>query len=111
MLFRSNDIIGYTLSDQATSEAIVEMNRAGYLLDPHGAVAFSALRQYQKNNDCTGVFLETAHPAKFLDDVERILDSKIDIPARLAALQNKEKVAVLMPNNYQMFKSWLLINV
>ena len=82
-----------------------------YVLDPHGAVGYLALKQYQKQHpDTLGVILETAHPSKFKTDVDQILDTETDIPDRLAILKNKEKVAIQMANNYTNFQSWLLKN-
>lgn len=103
------DVVGFAFSDEETKEAIREVDkRYNYVLDPHGAVGYLALREYQKQNACTGIVLETAHPAKFVEDVEMILGRKIVIPERLAALANKEKNAVRMQPDYASFKEWLL---
>jgi threonine synthase len=105
------NIKGYAIDDSRTKEAMKAVyDKYNYIIDPHGAVGYLALKEYQKTTDSVGIILETAHPAKFLDDVETILDKKIDIPERLAALANKKKEAVLQDTNFDNFKSWLLKN-
>ncbi len=107
-----NDIIGYTFTDEETRLAMQNcFAETGYTLDPHGAVAYLAVLDYQKMHDCTAIFLETAHPAKFLEDTESILNRKIEVPSRLAELADKEKIAELLDVNFQTFKDWLLKNL
>ena len=81
-----------------------------YVIDPHGAVGYLAWKEYQKTHNGIGIILETAHPAKFLDDVESILNQKIDIPKRLSDLTNAQKEARLTTINFADFKNWLLEN-
>lgn len=103
------DIAGYRFPDDATRDAVREIeNKYGYVMDPHGAVGYLALREHQQKEVCRGVILETAHPAKFLDDMEVILGKRIVVPERLAELADKEKVSVRMPVDYGNFKEWLL---
>ena len=81
-----DNIKGYAYDDEATKKAMIEVfKKYNYVIDPHGAVGYLALKEYQKTTDAIGIVLETAHPAKFLDDVEGILKQKIDIPERLAS--------------------------
>lgn len=88
------------------------LEHRNYLLDPHGAVAYGALEDYLAHSeDAVGVFLETAHPAKFLEDVEHILDTKIEIPPRLAEVANKTKQADLLNTDFYGFKTWLLAHL
>lgn len=103
------DIKGYSFTDEQTEVAMREYyTKYNYILDPHGAVGALALLKYQVENPNTkGVILETAHPSKFLPDVERILNRQIDIPERLAVLSKKEKHAVQMIANFASFKTWL----
>jgi len=105
-------ISGYAFSDADTRAAMVEVDRQyGYMLDPHGAVGYLALKKYQATNpDTTGILLETAHPSKFLEDVEAILNRRIDVPERLAALADSKKVAVQMSTDYSQFREWLRSN-
>ena len=104
-----DNIKGYAYDDEATKKAMIEVfNKYNYVIDPHGAVGYLALKEYQKTTDAVGIVLETAHPAKFLDDVEGILKQKIDIPERLASLSDKKKEATLQGIDFESFKSWLL---
>ena len=104
-----NHITGYSFSDEQTKEAMRTVYREKkYILDPHGAVGYLAWKAYHKeNSETTGVILETAHPAKFLEDVEEILGEKISIPKALADISEKEKKAVPMKADYNAFKNWL----
>ncbi len=105
------NIVGYAYDDTVTKEAMRSVKSTyNYVIDPHGAVGYLALKEYQKKNDAVGIILETAHPAKFLDDVESILNQKIDIPERLASLAKKKKEARLSPTDFSDFKQWLLTN-
>ncbi|MEZ5040930.1 MAG: threonine synthase [Saprospiraceae bacterium] len=107
-----NAISGYAFDDKKTEKGVLEVKeKYGYILDPHGAVAYLALKEYQQKHPNTrGVILETAHPAKFLDDMERIIGDKLAIPDRLLSLADKEKKAVMTPNKFEFFKDWLLDN-
>ncbi|UXX79227.1 threonine synthase [Reichenbachiella carrageenanivorans] len=90
-----NELKGYTYSDEQTADTIKQVyGDTGYLLDPHGAVGYLGLKEYMKDHDGIGVFLETAHPAKFLDVVEPIIDEKVEIPQRLQDYIEREKVAI-----------------
>ena len=103
------NIIGYAYDDATTKAAMREVKSTyNYVIDPHGAIAYLALKDYQKTHDAVGVILETAHPAKFLDDVESILEQKIPIPERLASLADKKKEARLSSTDFGNFKEWLL---
>lgn len=104
------DISGYAFDDEATRQAVKEVHKKhGYIIDPHGAVGYLALKEFQiKQPDTQGVILETAHPSKFLPDVEAILQQKVEVPERLAILANKEKHAVKMGTGFAAFKDWLL---
>jgi threonine synthase len=106
------DISGYAYDDATTSAAMVEIKeKYGYTIDPHGAVAYLAYNEYQaKNKDTQGIILETAHPAKFLDDVESILKEKLTIPKALAEIADKEKYAIKMEADFGVFKNWLAEN-
>ncbi len=81
--------------------------QTGYLLDPHGACGYRALNEMLKENE-TGVFLETAHPAKFLETVENIIGEKVEIPQKLKEFMKGEKKSLLLPKDFETFKSYLL---
>ena len=106
-------IDGYAFDDDQTRKALFEVYQDyHYVIDPHGAVGYLALKQYQtKHNNTKGVILETAHPAKFLDEVEQILNEKVEVPERLAILAGREKKAVRMPADFEGFREWLWDNV
>ncbi len=106
------DIEGYAFNDAQTREAVREVaEKYGYTIDPHGAVGYLALKAYQREHPETqGIILETAHPAKFLPDMEAILERKIEVPQRLADLADLEKDSLLRGTDFESFKSWLLEN-
>jgi Threonine synthase len=85
----------------------VGIHKTHYLLDPHGACGYRALSENLKPGE-TGVFLETAHPAKFLETVEKIIGEKVDIPAKLQAFMHGEKKTVLMEKDFASFKQYLM---
>lgn len=103
-------VTGYAYDDESTEVAVREVEeKFGYTIDPHGAVGYLALTEWQKSNpDTLGVILETAHPSKFKPDVERILGHPIEVPTRLAELEHKEKVAKAMTIEYGPVRAWLL---
>ncbi len=105
-----NDISGFSYNDEQTRIAIKEVyDRYAYIIDPHGAVAYLAYKDYLKEHpDTLGIILETAHPSKFIDVVEPVLNTPINIPERLACLADKEKEATFLNKDYTPFKDWLL---
>lgn len=105
------DILGFAFDDAATQKAMVDVfEKYNYVMDPHGAVGYLALKHYRNHKNANGIILETAHPAKFLDDVESILKRKIEIPEKLAVLADKKKVSVEMNPEFETFKSWMMEN-
>lgn len=108
----TKDIKGYAYSDKKTKEGMKEVyNKYNYVIDPHGAVGYLALKEYQQENkESCGIILETAHPAKFLDDVQDILGRNVEIPERLAVLANETKIATKLTTQFNDFKNWLLSN-
>lgn len=103
------DIFGASFSDSETREAIQELyNRYHYVADPHGAVAYLGLCAYRKQApECTGVILETAHPAKFVDTVQPLVGEQIDTPANLEKALHAKKKALSLPNSYSELKAVL----
>ncbi len=90
------DVCGLSFSDTETKRAIKEVfERYNYVLDPHGAVAYLGLKKYGHG----GIFLETAHPAKFSGIVEKTLGIKIGIPERLKACLKRPKKSILLSNS------------
>ncbi len=101
-------VSGATYNDESIKETIAECYKTtGYILDPHGACGYQALKDLLKERE-TGVFCETAHPAKFKDTVEPIIGSEIKIPSRLAAFMRGEKRSIAMPKEFSAFKEFLM---
>lgn len=104
-------ISGDFRDDAETRVAMKEVfDRTGYVICPHTAVAYLGLKDYTKSlqEEVAGVFLSTAHYAKFLDVVEETLGTKVEVPTRLSDLLSKEKVAIPMSKNFEDFKAYLL---
>ena len=102
------DISGATYTDDRIREAMRQCYEAtGYVLDPHGACGWRALKELLQPGE-VGVFLETAHPAKFKEKVDDILGTDIDIPERLQAFMRGKKQSVEMANDFDAFKSFLM---
>ncbi len=104
----SADISGARYTDEEIAAALKKCYReTGYLLDPHGACGYQALKDYLQPGE-TGVFLETAHPAKFLETVEGIIGEKVDIPEKLLEFLKGEKQSVPLTKDFAAFKAFLL---
>jgi len=105
-----SDLRGYAYTDTENEEAIRRVfDVFGYVTDPHGALAAWSLIQYQlENPQAIGVFLETAHPAKFLDVMNPILGEDVVIPDRLAILAQKVKQATKIGTDFENFKLQLM---
>ncbi len=102
------DISGATYTDEQIAETIKEVKaETGYVCDPHGACGYRALKEGLQAGE-VGVFLETAHPAKFKDTVDRILGADIEIPAKLQAFMKGKKQSVPMTKDFADFKQFLL---
>lgn len=115
-LYQSNwgeiikDITGYSFSDEETigiMQSVFQKNK--YILDPHGAVGLLGLNQYQlSNKETTGVFLETAHPAKFREVVEKNIHAQLELPERLKTFLSGKKNVIKMGATFSEFKNILL---
>ncbi|MGM9796490.1 MAG: threonine synthase [Parabacteroides sp.] len=101
-------ISGYRYTDEQIAEAIRRCYaETGYLLDPHGACGYQALEATLCPGE-TGVFLETAHPAKFKGTVDQILGADIEIPAKLRAFMAGQKQSIELSKDFESFKRFLL---
>ena len=99
-----------SISDDETRNAIYEIEKSfNYLMDPHGAVGYIALQHYlnQHPHD-NGFFAETAHPVKFYDVVEPIINKSITLPKSVESIVNKEKKSTLINADYNLLKDYLL---
>jgi threonine synthase len=105
------DITGASYSDEETRKAIKEIfNSTGYIMDFHGAVGYLGLVEYLKTVKVpvNGVFLATAHVTKFLEVVEDVVGKKIELPARLKEIVNKQKKSIPISPKLNELKSFLL---
>lgn len=104
------DIYGVSFSDKKTREAIKKVYRKyNYVMDPHGAVAYLGLVEYRKIlPDSIGVFLETAHPAKFADVIEKTIKRPVAVPEKLKVYLRREKKSFLIENKFSDLKKFLL---
>lgn len=101
-------ISGFTFTDDQIRRTMHDCYAStGYLLDPHGACGYRALKEGLKPGE-TGVFLETAHPAKFKETVEGAVGAPVAIPDRLAAFMKGEKQSVAMSADFADFKRFLM---
>ena len=104
----TNLISGATYTDDMIKSTMTTCyNDTKYILDPHGACGYKALKEGLKDGE-TGVFLETAHPAKFKEKVDDILKIDIEIPSRLAEFMKGKKQSIEMKNSFADFKEFLL---
>lgn len=103
-----NHLSGATYSDDEIAATMKKCyEQTGYVLDPHGACGYQALKDNLKEGE-TGVFLETAHPAKFKEKVDAILSTDIEIPTRLADFMKGKKQSLEMTADFSAFKQFLL---
>lgn len=104
-------LTAYSFDDKATVETMKAVwEEHGYMLDPHGAVGYLGLEKYlaESGSKAAGVFLETAHPVKFADTAPKELQAEIVTPEKVKGLYELEKEAVLLPNDYEALKGWLM---
>ncbi|GAB3299092.1 PALP domain-containing protein [Hymenobacter tenuis] len=100
---------GYSVSDADTSAAITQVHQqTGYLLDPHGAVAYVALQHYLgQHPEAHGLFLETAHPVKFPDAVEPATGQQVPVLTALQHLMQQPKQSILLEPDYEALRTYL----
>ena len=104
----STEISGVSYNDEQIADSLKSCyQETGYLLDPHGAVGYRALRDGLAVNEI-GVFLETAHPAKFLETVEGIIGEKVEIPLKLQEFMKGEKKSLPLSKDFETFKKYLM---
>jgi threonine synthase len=104
----SNDIVGFRYSDDEIRATIKKVyDECGYLLDPHGACGYRSLEEYLKPGQ-VGVFLETAHPAKFTETVEGIIGKgNVPLPDKLAEFMKGTKLSIELDKEIESFKGFL----
>jgi threonine synthase len=103
------EIRGYSYSDKETAQCIQDVYaESGYLMDPHGAIGYLGLQTFDLEDHEFGIFLETAHPAKFDQTLTKIIGTPPEIPGRLAERMEMTKMATPLSYDYDVFKDWLL---
>ena len=105
------DFSSYTFTDEETKSAMKKIHlNSGYVAEPHGAVGYLGLKKELLNyQNAVGFFLETAHPIKFLDVVEPVLNVELEIPKQIESVLNKEKISIKI-KSYEDLKSFLQKN-
>ncbi|WP_299079710.1 threonine synthase [uncultured Paraglaciecola sp.] len=99
-------ISGDTVDEEYTQVAMRQLAQLGYVSEPHAAIAYKALVRKMEEGQ-TGIFLGTAHPAKFRETVENVLGQPISLPKPLADCAGKEGLSAELPNDYQALKAHL----
>ncbi len=106
-LVLKNLLLSVSVSDAETLDAIRELDAMGYLADPHSALAWKALADNRAGSEC-GVFLCTAHPAKFKQTLELALQRPIALPPALQAVAQKRVLSTVMPADFNRLRGFLL---
>ncbi|WP_299523594.1 threonine synthase [uncultured Lutibacter sp.] len=98
----------YSFNDDETRTAMKHLKEnCNYIADPHGAVGYLGLKKYLTENNAQGIFIETAHPVKFLDVVEPVINETIELPAQIKEVIDREKVSIEI-TTYNELKQFLL---
>jgi len=106
------NLSSFSYTDDATKDALLEIyKRYNYIADPHGAVGYLGCKDYLKDHpNAHCVFLETAHPTKFLDVVEDVIDKTLELPEQIKAVMHNEKTAHSI-SSYEDLKAFLLTSI
>ncbi len=105
------NIVGKHYTDEETKEIITDVYKAKrYILDPHSAIGYKGLKEYleEEGKDLNGVFLATAHPAKFLEVVKPLIEGNVSIPAALQEAMDKPKQSKSISADFDELKAFLL---
>ncbi|WP_339715016.1 threonine synthase [uncultured Kriegella sp.] len=107
----NQNLSSFAFTDEETKKAMQDIYKENnYIADPHGAVGYLGLKKYQsEHHDTFGIFLETAHPVKFLDIVEETIGKSLEIPAQIQKVMDKEKKFIQI-KEYDELKTFLLRN-
>ncbi|MCL4168883.1 UNVERIFIED_CONTAM: hypothetical protein GTU68_044454, partial [Idotea baltica] len=103
-------VVGYSINEEDTKDTMLNIyNQYKYISCPHTAVGIKAFENYKlTHKESVGVCLATAHPAKFKDTVEEVLNVNIEIPKRLKDCLSKKKNALSISSDYEKFKQFLI---
>jgi threonine synthase len=94
-------------TDEETFAAMKKLQSIGYIAEPHTAIAYAGLVESLRDGE-QGVFISTAHPAKFIESVEQQLNIEIDLPLALAKVQNLQNLSISVTNDTDKFNQSLL---
>ena len=100
-------LTSFSITDEETLEAVRSLDAMGYLADPHSALAWKALQDSMAEDEA-GVFLCTAHPAKFRETLEAALSRPVQLPDELQAVAEKEVLSVVMPADFALLRDFLV---
>ena len=105
----AQNLSSYSFTDAETKAAMLKIyQEVGYTADPHGAVGYLGLKKYQETHpDSYGIFLETAHPVKFLEVVEETIGELLEIPTQIKRVMDNEKKSIRIAT-YEELKNYLL---
>ena len=103
---------GYTITDEETRTTLKQVKKeTGYLLDPHGVVGYLALQRYlAEHAGEKGIFLETAHPVKFYDVVEPVINEAVPVPEVIQQILPLKKQSVVMDAKYELLREYLSLS-
>jgi threonine synthase len=104
-------MLSWSFNEKETSRLILNINKKyNYLLDPHSAIGLLGIYKYLELNHqpSNNIFLGTAHPAKFCDIIENIINRKVELPDRLSKLLSKKKKSIVIKNDYNEFYDYLI---
>lgn len=103
-----DEITGYSYTDEQTRETIKQVyNNYNYILDPHGAIGYRALDEYLVNKNASGIFLETAHPIKFREEVEKQIGKSLTIPVSMLKVLDSTKLYTKCTVDFSHFREAL----
>lgn len=102
-----DELTGVAIDEETTRSSMKELYRQSYLAEPHAAVAAAALKSGLQTGE-TGIFLATAHPAKFRESVEQTLEIMVELPAALLAVAEKASLSARIAPDFSLLKSHLL---
>ncbi len=100
-------LTSFSITDEETLGAVRTLDAMGYLADPHSALAWQALQKSLDETE-TGVFLCTAHPAKFRETLEAALSRPVPLPTELQKVADKEVLSSVLPADFDLLKDFLL---
>lgn len=107
--FDAKSLTGTSVTENNTRESMLELRELGYISEPHAAVAYRGLTQHLSASEY-GIFLGTAHPAKFKESVDSILSIELTLPKELANCATKKNLSIEMDFNFEQLKKFLTGN-